>query len=157
VEEVCTRDVDPKAVLDLLGQLVDKSLVLVERRGEKTRYRLLETIRQYARERLRDAGELAQTESMHRDFYLALAESHDLELTARTSGERGTSLPLEADHDNLRAALRSALDSDPDSALQLAVALQRFWVERGYLAEGRRQLDDARPRCVPGRSSGRAC
>ncbi|MET7716636.1 BTAD domain-containing putative transcriptional regulator [Streptomyces sp. NPDC005407] len=49
VEEVCTRDIDPKAVLDLLGQLVDKSLVLVERRGEKTRYRLLETIRQYAR------------------------------------------------------------------------------------------------------------
>ncbi|MEU4498763.1 BTAD domain-containing putative transcriptional regulator [Streptomyces sp. NPDC023998] len=143
VEEVCTRDIDPKAVLDLLGRLVDKSLVLVERRGDETSYRLLETIRQYARERLRDSGERAQTETMHREFYLALAESHEPERTARISGDRGTSLPLEADHDNLRAALRSALASDPDTALRLAVALQRFWVERGYLAEGRRRLDDA--------------
>lgn len=163
VEEVCTRDIDPKAVLDLLGRLVDKSLVLVERRGDETSYRLLETIRQYARERLRDSGERAQTETMHREFYLALAESHEPERTARISGDRGTSLPLEADHDNLRAALRSALASDPDTALRLAVALQRFWVERGYLAEGRRRLDDALARasaptpCVPGLSSGRVC
>ena len=68
VEEVCTRDIDPTAVLDLLGRLVDKSLVLVERRGDETRYRLLETIRQYARERLRDSGELAETETMHREL-----------------------------------------------------------------------------------------
>ncbi|MBT2389777.1 tetratricopeptide repeat protein [Streptomyces sp. ISL-1] len=141
VEDVCTRDIDPASVLDLLGRLVDKSLVLVDRHGDEARYRLLETIRQYARERLRESGELAQTESRHRGFYLALAESHDPELTTRASGE--TSLQLEADHDNLRAALRSALENDPESALRLAVALRRFWVERGYLAEGRRRLDDA--------------
>ncbi|MFF0065427.1 tetratricopeptide repeat protein [Streptomyces sp. NPDC005279] len=140
-EEVCTQDIDPPSVLDLLGRLVDKSLVLVERHGDEARYRLLETIRQYARERLRESGELTETESRHRGFYLALAESHDPELTTRIPGE--TSRLLEVDHDNLRAALRSALENDPERALRLAVALRRFWVERGYLAEGRRRLDDA--------------
>ncbi|MFF3456845.1 tetratricopeptide repeat protein [Streptomyces sp. NPDC002730] len=141
VEEVCTKDIDPASVLDLLGRLVDKSLVLVERHGDEAQYRLLEAIRQYARERLRETGELLETESRHRGFYLALAESHDPELTTRISGE--TSLQLEVDHDNLRAALRSALESDPDTALRLAVALRLFWSERGYFAEGRRWLDDA--------------
>lgn len=143
VEEVCAGGIDDEAVLDLLGRLIDKSLVLVERDGDETRYRLLEVIRQYARDRLRAAGELAQTEDRHRDFYLALAESQDPETSTGVPAIGGTSLPLEADHDNLRSALRSALGSDPDCALRLAVALRRFWVERGYLAEGRRLLDDA--------------
>lgn len=143
VEDVCAGDIAPEAVLDLLGQLVDKSLVAVDRRSEETRYRLLEVIRQFAREQLREAGEEVRTQSTHRRYYLALAEAHDPELTARIPGRSGTSLPLEADGDNLRAALRSALACDPDSALRLAVALQRFWVERGHLAEGQRQLDDA--------------
>ena len=134
VEEVCARDIDPGAVLDLLGRLVDKSLVLVERHGDEARYRLLEAIRQYARERLREAGELAETESRHRGFFLALAESHDPELTTSISDE--TSLQLEVDHDNLRAALRSALEADPETALRLAVALRRFWVERATSPRG---------------------
>jgi predicted ATPase len=141
VEEVCTKDIAAAAVLLPLGRLVDKSLVQVERHGEEARYRLLETIRQYARERLREAGELADAESRHRGCYLALAESADPELTAQISS--GTSLQLEADHDNLRAALRSALENDPECALRLAVALRSFWVERGYLAEGRRRLEEA--------------
>ncbi|MFJ1705043.1 BTAD domain-containing putative transcriptional regulator [Kitasatospora sp. NPDC088346] len=155
VEQVCTDGTEPAGVLDLLGRLVDKSLVLVERHDEEVRYRLLETIRQYARERLRESGEAPATERRHRDFYLALAESYDPDAPDGqlrgprpgdphpATGEPATSLRLEADHDNLRAALRSALDGDPGDALRLAVALRLFWAERGYLAEGWRRLDDA--------------
>ncbi|MEV4613269.1 BTAD domain-containing putative transcriptional regulator [Kitasatospora sp. NPDC049258] len=141
-EQVCGEDAGADRVLDRLGRLVDKSLVLVERPGEaQVRYRLLETIRQYARERLREAGEADAVEARHRAWYLALAESSDPELTAL--GPATTSLELEADRDNLRAALRSALAQDPETALRLAVALRLFWAERGYLAEGRQRLDDA--------------
>ncbi|WP_371501687.1 tetratricopeptide repeat protein [Kitasatospora sp. NBC_00374] len=159
VEQVCTDGTGPAGVLDLLGRLVDKSLVLVERHDDEVRYRLLETIRQYARERLRESGETAATERRHRGFYLALAESYDPDSPdpehedpdapdpdhedPDRRGVAATSLRLEADHDNLRAALRSALDGEPRDALRLAVALRLFWAERGYLAEGRRRLDDA--------------
>ncbi|MCD0481059.1 tetratricopeptide repeat protein [Streptacidiphilus sp. ASG 303] len=157
VEEVCGEDGDPDGVLGALGRLVDKSLVLVERHGGEARYRLLETIRQYARERLREAGEQAGTERRHRRFYLALAEAYEPEPQPGAGSERGqghgqgqgagvpggTPVQLEADHDNLRAALGSALGSDPETALRLAVALRLFWTERGYFAEGRHRLESA--------------
>ncbi|MET8248109.1 BTAD domain-containing putative transcriptional regulator [Streptomyces sp. NPDC005202] len=152
-EEVCADGVAPAAVLDLLGQLADKSLVWVEPGQDEARYRLLETIRQYAAERLRAAGELAATQARHQRFYLALAQARDREPLTGISG--ATSLELEADYDNLRAALRSLLRSDPDSALRLAVALRVFWSERGRLAEGRRWLDDtlaAAPEPTPQRA-----
>jgi len=143
-EEVCgwgDGAVPTADVLDVLGRLVDKSLVLVERHGAETRYRLLETIRQYARGRLREAGELDEIDSRHRGYFLALAEAHDPELTARIGNE--TPLALEVEVDNLRAALGSALAHDPEEALRLAVALWRFWLARGSFAEGRRWLDAA--------------
>ncbi|MEV6839588.1 BTAD domain-containing putative transcriptional regulator [Streptomyces sp. NPDC051133] len=139
-EEVCADGGDGSPVLDLLDRLADKSLVLVETRREEVRYRLLETIRQYAGDRLRAAGERAATEAGHRRFYLALAEARDREPPTGVSG--ATSLELEADYGNLRAALRSLLSHEPDDALRLAVALRSFWPERGHLAEGRRWLDD---------------
>ncbi|MEU6549025.1 BTAD domain-containing putative transcriptional regulator [Streptomyces sp. NPDC046915] len=143
VEQVCADGTDHTPVLDLLGRLADKSLVGMEPRQDEdeARYRLLETIRQYAAERLRAAGEQAATEARHRRFYLELAEARDREPPTGVSG--ATSLELEADYDNLRAALRSLLRHEPDDALRLAVALRSFWPERGRLAEGRRRLDDA--------------
>ncbi|MFF7969813.1 BTAD domain-containing putative transcriptional regulator [Streptomyces sp. NPDC007905] len=152
-EEVCADGTQTVSVLDLLGRLADKSLVWAEPRQDEVRYRLLETIRQYATERLRAAGELAATEARHRRFYLALAEAQDLERATGVSG--ATSLELEADYGNLRAALRSFLRHEPDSALRLAVALRSFWPERGRLAEGRRWLDDtlaAAPEPTPQRA-----
>ncbi|MFJ3310007.1 BTAD domain-containing putative transcriptional regulator [Streptomyces sp. NPDC086549] len=140
-EEVCADGTGRTPVLDLLGRLADKSLVWVEPRQDEARYRLLETIRQYAAERLRTAGELAATEARHRHFYLDLAEARDREPPTGVSG--ATSLELEADYGNIRAALRSFLRHEPDHALRLAVALRSFWPERGRLAEGRRWLDDA--------------
>ncbi|MEU7427487.1 BTAD domain-containing putative transcriptional regulator [Streptomyces sp. NPDC040750] len=140
-------------VLDLLGRLADKSLVGVEPRSDEVRYRLLETVRQYAAERLRAAGELAAAEAGHRRFYLALAEARDREQPTGVSG--AASLELEADYGNLRAALRSLLRHEPESALRLAVALRSYWPERGRLAEGRRWLDDtlaAAPESSPERA-----
>ncbi|MGW2741267.1 ATP-binding protein [Streptomyces sp. NPDC001450] len=140
-EEVCADRAQGTSVLDLLGRLADKSLVWVEPRQDEVRYRLLETIRQYAAERLRAAGELTATEARHRRFYLELAEARDREPPTGICG--ATSLELEDDYGNLRAALRSFLRHEPDSALRLAVALRSFWPERGRLAEGRRWLEDA--------------
>ncbi|MEU7058097.1 BTAD domain-containing putative transcriptional regulator [Streptomyces sp. NPDC046197] len=152
-EEVCAEGIRYSSVLDLLGRLADKSLVWVEPREDEARYRLLETIRQYAADRLRAAGEVAPIEDRHRHFYLELAEARDREPPTGVTG--ATSLELEADYGNLRAALRSFLRSDPDSALRLAVALRSFWSERGLLAEGRRWLDDtlaAAPEPTPRRA-----
>jgi predicted ATPase/DNA-binding CsgD family transcriptional regulator len=131
-------------VLDLLTRLADKSLVDVgdELAGE-TRYRLLETIREYAREKLKAAGEAAALRRRHRDWYLALAERADPELVGRDQAvwmDR-----LEAERDNLRAALEWG-QTDPDGAeaqLRLAGALGHFWAVRGHDAEGRAWLADA--------------
>ncbi|MFD5584214.1 BTAD domain-containing putative transcriptional regulator [Streptomyces sp. NPDC127063] len=134
-------DLGASPVLDLLGRLADKSLVCVEPHQDEVRYRLLETIRQYAMDRLRAAGEAEVTEARHRHVYLALAEAQDQEPSTGVSG--AASSVLEADYGNLRAALRSLLRHEPDKALRLAVALRSFWPERGRLAEGRRWLDAA--------------
>ena len=125
----------------VLGRLIDKSLIHVEEGSDDHRYRLLETVRQYAMERLVQAGERSAFELRHRNWYLALAESDPTpagELPIRTT-LRG----LDRERDNLRAALASALVADPPAALRLAVALWRFWLMRGYLAEGYRWLTSA--------------
>ncbi|MGW4568363.1 BTAD domain-containing putative transcriptional regulator [Streptomyces sp. NPDC004561] len=140
-EEMYADGTHAGPVLDVLGRLADKSLVSAEPRQDEVRYRLLETIRQYALDRLRATGELAAAEARHRRFYLALAEAGDREPPTGVSG--AMSLELEADYGNLRAALRSLLRHEPDGALRLAVALRSFWPERGRLAEGRRWLEDA--------------
>jgi predicted ATPase len=91
-EAVCVGgEVGVSDILDLLTQLVDKSLVITETHGGEVRYRLLKTVRQYGVERLLEAGEAADVRSRHRDFFLALAERGDLALRAlpRTSGLLG--------------------------------------------------------------------
>ncbi len=137
-------DIEDWEVLDLLTQLVDKSLVLVETvNSGRTRYRLLETVRQYGRDRLREAGEWDVLSARHRDFYLALAEEASIHLQGRSPEawlER-----LEAEHDNFRAALDWCL-AEPDGArpgLRLTGALDGFWYVRGYLREGRARLEAA--------------
>jgi predicted ATPase/DNA-binding SARP family transcriptional activator len=134
VEGICDAD-----ALELLGLLVEKSLVQVEPGGGEHRYRLLETMRQYARERLGEAGELHMFAARHRAWYLALAQAED----PTPTGGRGDAARVERDHDNLRAALASALDHEPEEALLLALAMWWFWVVRGYFAEGARWFDAA--------------
>ena len=105
------------------------------------RYRMLETVRQYAARRLR-GDDAAETSSGHAAWCLALAETAEQELTG---GEQSRWFAtLEAEHDNLRAALdHLGASGDRVSRLRLAVALSRFWYVRGHLAEGRRRLDQA--------------
>ncbi|MCW2952163.1 MAG: transcriptional activator domain protein [Conexibacter sp.] len=130
------------APLDLLAQLADKSLVQVEADAGHYRYRLLETVRQHARERLVEAGERERLEAAHRAWYLALAQAADRDLDPDVA----TAWPatrLEAEHDDLRAALASGIRDDPPAALRLARALWWFWMARGYFVEGARWFDDA--------------
>jgi predicted ATPase/DNA-binding CsgD family transcriptional regulator len=147
VEAICGTGSDQYEVLDLVSQLVDKSLVQMEERKGEARYRLLETIRQYAWHKLEASGETASLRSRHLDWYLDIAEASETELLAE--GQRLWLDRLEAEHDNLRAALawgihigeaeqeeEGALEN-AQKALRIGGSLVWFWYFRGYLSEGR--------------------
>jgi non-specific serine/threonine protein kinase len=137
-EAVCAGDAIATAdVLDLLTRLVDQSLVVPEELPDGTaRYRLLETLRQYAQQKLPVRGAGAAARRRHLAFYLALAEAAAPRLAG--PAPQAWVRRLEAEHENLRAALRWAADSgQPAAGLRLGGALWRFWFARGYLAEGR--------------------
>ncbi len=144
-EHVCVGDgIDHDDVLDLMTRLVDKSLVVVDpvRDGHR-RYRFLETVRHYGRERLQESGEADSVRARHFGFFLDLARRAEPELTRADQLLWLDRLQLE--HDNLRAALEWRLASDhrgPD-ALELAAALHWFWLKRAYLAEGQHSLERA--------------
>jgi predicted ATPase/DNA-binding CsgD family transcriptional regulator len=142
-ESVCAGEgLQRHGVLDLLGLLVDKSLVLAEEHQGAVRYRLLETIRQYASEKLQEAGEAERLSDQHRDFFLRLAEEADVEL--RGSEQRRWLDHLEVEHDNLRTALRWSLATGhSEAAVRLSGALSWYWSYRGYVEEGRRGLAQA--------------
>lgn len=135
-----SADLDEFEVIDLLTRLVDKSLVVVEERRGDARYRLLETIRQYAAGKLTASGEARDLQRRHRDWYMGLAEASQSELLSPRQGEWLER--LEWEHDNLRAAIAWSLKSDPNStaALRTTGALVWFWYFRGYLTEGRNYL-----------------
>jgi non-specific serine/threonine protein kinase len=126
------------AVLDLLTSLVDKSIAIAEEQRGAVRYRLLETIRQYARDKLREADEAERTQGCHLDYFLRLAEAAEPEL--RGPSQLAWLDRLEADHDNLRAALEWGLVTDGEAALRVSGALAWFWWVRSYVDEGRRWL-----------------
>ena len=137
-EQVCgDAPLSNDDVLDLLGSLVEKSLVMLEERDEGARYRMLETIRDYAREKLDQSGETAATEARHCDHYFALAKAANHGLTG--SQQADWIWRIEAELDNLRSATTLALGGsvDPFIAVKFAVAMQGFWILRGYSTEGR--------------------
>ncbi|MFN2225364.1 MAG: tetratricopeptide repeat protein [Anaerolineae bacterium] len=131
----------PAHVLNLLSHLVLKSLVVV-RGGERARYGMLETIRQYALERLSASGEMALVRRRHLGYYVELAERAEGELGG---GEQLAWLRLlEKEHDNLRLALIwSQGNGDEEAGLRLAAALAAFWLRAGYLSEGGGWLERA--------------
>jgi predicted ATPase/class 3 adenylate cyclase len=136
--------VDRDEVIDLLARLIDKSLLMPEEASTEARYRMLETIRDYAQERLVEAGEASEVYARHRDWFVTLVEQARPGFFA--GPEHAAWLArLSEDHDNLRAALRWS-DEDPDGAsaeLSLASGLWRFWEIRGHLAEGSAWLERA--------------
>ena len=125
---------DRDQVLDYLTMLVDKSLAVAESDGPRMRYRLLETVRVYALEKLGESGEGNAVRARHRDHYTSLAA--ELDAPAHAGHERLLEL-AEIEIDNLRAAFAFSCDnSDHDLALQLASSLQSLWLTRGRVSEG---------------------
>jgi predicted ATPase/DNA-binding SARP family transcriptional activator len=136
-------DIERNDVLDLLLQLVDKSLVTVETTGDgKVRYRMLEPVRQYALEKLQESGEAEDLLRIHAQYYLQEAETAEPGLAGaqqRLEVER-----LEKEHDNMRAALSWSLQrGEAELGLRFGGALWRFWFARGYLSEGLRWMERA--------------
>jgi DNA-binding CsgD family transcriptional regulator/tetratricopeptide (TPR) repeat protein len=126
-------------VLDLLTNLVDKSLVVVHH-GQETRYRMLETIREYAREKLLASGEVGRIRARHLAYYLQLAEEAEVRL--RGADQVNWFGRLELEQDNCRAALDWSLESEAiEEGSRLAGALGLFWNQRGYLSEGSEWLE----------------
>jgi predicted ATPase/DNA-binding SARP family transcriptional activator len=143
-EAVCA-DAGPFAgqVLDLLSRLIDRSLVFVQSGPAKvTRYCLLETVRDYARERLASRRDAQHVYAQHARYYLTLAEQAAEELHGPQQEEWLDR--LEQEHDNLRSALEwSCRRADAKATLRFSAALGVFWVRRGHLTEGWARLSDA--------------
>ncbi len=138
-------------VLDLLSSLVDKSLVMLETEALEARYRMLETVRQFARERLQEAGEAAELGRRHAQFFLGRAETAEPFLSNQTEGWQER---LVEDLGNLRAAA-DWFEQDGEAitaALQLAAALHWFWFGLGHYREARRRLETALNRSGTGRT-----
>ncbi|MEV0756123.1 BTAD domain-containing putative transcriptional regulator [Streptosporangium sp. NPDC050280] len=129
-ERVCA---EPGTALDLLGALVDRSLLQVVE-APQPRYRMLETIREYGLERLAENGEIARVRAAHAAYFLDLAETAEPFL--REERQLVWLAVLETEHDNLLAALHFAADAgDADTAVRLAAALSTFWMMRENHAE----------------------
>ena len=129
-----TSEVERFQVLDQLSLLVDKSLVVAENASGPTRYRLLETVRQYALERLGESGEADDVRSRHRDHYTTMAERLD---APATSGHEQRLTQALNEIDNLRAAfVWSSENGQITKALELASWLQSVWLERSRIREG---------------------
>ncbi len=134
-------EVERYQVLDQLTLLVDKSLVVADDSGGRTRYRLLETVRQYALEKLGESGEADAVRSRHRDHYTSIAAVLDAP-AGRDYEQRLEQAEIEID--NLRAAFGwSRENSDIELALALASSLQPLWLARGRLREGLTWFDTA--------------
>lgn len=123
-------------VFDLIAQLVDKSLVIAETHAREARYQMLETVRQYAHDKLEESGDARAVRARHADWYLALAEHAEAGLVGQE--QKAWLDRLETEHGNLRAALEwyNRTPEGADSGLRLAASLRLFWERRNYFTEG---------------------
>jgi predicted ATPase/class 3 adenylate cyclase/transcriptional regulator with XRE-family HTH domain len=133
-------------VIEEIAALVDKSLLRREEQADgEARFRMLETLREYALEQLAASGDIERTREAHAAFFLARADEADRAMLGPS--EQVWLDRLEMDHDNFRAALAWALGpprpANPALGARLALALWRFWFVRGYLSEGRQWMEAA--------------
>ena len=140
-EAICAGEgIEANTVLELLSRLIDQSLVYTVERSGEIRYWLLEIIQQYGREKLEAMGEAVILSRRHRDWFLGLAEQAEQELVGRHQAawlDR-----LEAEHGNLRSALRWSLEqNEGEAAARIGASIWSFWLLRGYLSEGGQWLD----------------
>jgi non-specific serine/threonine protein kinase len=142
-EEVASGEgLERETLLDLLSRLVDKSLVNVDSAMDGgQRYRFLETVRQYARERLHQSGEAAHLRDRHLAYFGGLIRDAEPELTR--ADQVVWLNRLQQDHDNLRSALEWCLSSSDrgGESVELATAMSWFWIKRGFLREGQTCLE----------------
>ncbi|HEU5100738.1 MAG TPA: tetratricopeptide repeat protein, partial [Roseiflexaceae bacterium] len=145
--EAATSALSPQtSVLDGLASLVDKSLLKCESGPDETpRFTMLETIREYAREKLDASGQVVLARRQHAAYYLQLVEAAECELSGARQ-ERWFAL-LDAEYNNLWAALEWFAGHDIGSGLRLACGLRHFWHARGYLSEGRSWIESLLARC----------
>jgi predicted ATPase/DNA-binding SARP family transcriptional activator/Tfp pilus assembly protein PilF len=129
-EQVCEEG----QCLDYLAELQESSLILAEEQGEEVRFRMLETLREYAGDQL-SSHERDRLQERYGDYFLQFAEEAETHLSGTDQADWLTLLDLE--HDNLRAALQFSRGEQGEAGMRLCGALQRFWWTRGYLAEGR--------------------
>jgi len=147
-----TSPLAPVNVLEGIARLVAKSLIVVDER-EEMRYRMLETIREYARQKLIESGEFTELGTRHRNWFLRYVEEHEPRL--RRSDQIVWLERLEADYENLHAALRWSFRCsersmhDLEAGLRLIAALCQFWAMRGMLKTGRLWCDEAFQKSVP--------
>ncbi len=160
VEAVCAGDgLEPAEILDLLAALVDMSLVTVEQHDQAARYRLLETVRQYAIELLAGSGERAIVRDRHLAFFVELAERAAVALSTPLDLEWLE--VLEPDAPNFEAAIDHGVENDPEGALRIGVALTAWWEVIARFAIGQsaltRALDATDPAPRPLRARGLWC
>jgi predicted ATPase/DNA-binding XRE family transcriptional regulator len=154
VEAVCGSEEHKRvesSVLEILASLVDNSLLVCrsessmsQEEDEQPRFTMLETIREYALERLELSGEVEEVQRKHAQYYVAMAEAAQPEASKRWDESEWWSkfTRLEREHDNLRAALGWAVENrELETAARLAIALWWIWIERGYLSDGRRWME----------------
>ncbi|MEO5704859.1 MAG: adenylate/guanylate cyclase domain-containing protein, partial [Candidatus Limnocylindrales bacterium] len=125
---------EPLEVLDLLAHLVDKSLATTEEASAENRYRLLETVRQYARDRLLESGDGTDARERHARWYLALAIRADAEIHGPM--QIGWLVRMDAERPNLLAAAAWLRETNPEAGLELVAALNWYWHFRGRWEEG---------------------
>ena len=145
-EAVCRRDdIESWEVVDLLGSLVDKSLVQADPTGDTLRYRMLETIRQYAAEQfsLCDDAEIASVRQKHAEVFLAMAEAAVPHI--RGALQQEWLARLDQEQDNLRTAFMYFIETPSaiEKALRLGIALEDFWMTRGLYGEGAELVEAA--------------
>jgi predicted ATPase/DNA-binding XRE family transcriptional regulator len=139
-EQVCSDEkITRNETLDLLTHLIDKSLVIADERAGETRYHILETVRQYAYQKLLENGEESALRERHLDHYREFVK--EIEPKLKSSGQLDALYKLQAELDNVRAALgwsfSDAKLSAPEKGLSIACALSRFWeLDFRFMAEG---------------------
>ncbi len=143
VEAICgSGSLGESEILELLMRLVDKSLVLMDQPNGEARYRLLDTVRQYSRDKLLESGEASAVRERHRDWFLSFMERVAPEFQGPQENlwlDR-----VEVEHDNLRAALEWSLgEEESEAGLRLVGVLETFWRVRGYMSEGRKWQERA--------------
>lgn len=141
-EAVCGDETTTPEVLDLLGALIDKSLLQIEEPWSPTRYRMLETIRQYAGQKLLDSDEMPALRDRHLDHYVSVAEAARAELEEGSHALETLDL-LDLELDNLRASMEWAGHTEPIKGQRIARALWGYWYSRGLFSEGTKRCLEA--------------